>query len=96
MAKKNFTGGLDSLLGDSNKKETKKEQKVKPKERKDIRATFIIDEEINEKLKAIAFFERENIKVCLDKAVRNFIKSYEKANGSKYIEVYNDKKRQVA
>ena len=57
----------------------------KPKE---IRATFIVSEELHERLKAIAYFERENIKDSLDKALNDFISRYERVNGLGHLELY--------
>lgn len=47
----------------------------------DTRATFIVDENLLEKLKAIAYWERLNIKDVINDTFLNFIESFEKQNG---------------
>ena len=94
MSKKNFTGGLNSLLGDNNKEE--KPIKVgRPKTQfKDItktsqegtkenetRATFIVNEELLDKLKAIAYWDRKLIKEVINIALQDAIDKFEKKNG---------------
>lgn len=91
MSKKNFTGGLNSLLGDqedrpkrgrpkTQKKEiTKSSQEgTKPKE---TRATFIVNEELLEKIKTIAYWDRELIKEVIEEALEDRVKKYVKKNG---------------
>lgn len=113
MAKKNFTGGLNSLLGDTieepktetvaispkkttkkvvakneNAKETTKNvakiskeiSKAEAKEN-EIRATFIVDKNILEKFKAIAYWERILIKDVISDALTDAIAKYTKKNG---------------
>ena len=91
MSKKNFTGGLNSLLGDQedrpkrgrpktqNKEITKSSQEgTKPKE---TRATFIVNEELLEKIKTIAYWDRELIKEVIEEALEDRVKKYVKKNG---------------
>ena len=92
MAKKNFTGGLNSLLGDTTgesakvgrpktqfKKITKSSQEgTKANE---TRATFIVNEEVLEKLKGIAYWDRKLIKEVIHEALQEAINKYEKKNG---------------
>lgn len=47
----------------------------------DTRATFIVDENLLDKLKAIAYWERLNIKDVINDTFLNFIESFEKQNG---------------
>jgi hypothetical protein len=47
----------------------------------DTRATFIVDENLLEKLKAIAYWERLNIKDVINDTFLSFIESFEKQNG---------------
>lgn len=113
MAKKSFTGGLNSLLGEAltQVEEVLKEQpaeQIKPtsamlktttnKVRKEpknehqnssksgtkeneTRATFIINEELLENLKAIAYWERKTIKEVLNNALSTAVAKYENKNG---------------
>ena len=91
MSKKNFTGGLNSLLGDqpeapkrgrpvTQTKEITKSSQEGTKEN-ETRATFIINEELLEKLKAIAYWERLLIKDVVNTALQDTIAKYEKKSG---------------
>jgi hypothetical protein len=91
MSKKNFTGGLSSLLGDqpetpkrgrpqTSTKEVNKTSQEGTKEN-ETRATFIVNEETLEKLKAIAYWERVLIKQVVATALEETVAKYEKKNG---------------
>ena len=91
MTKKNFTGGLNSLLGDqpdkvkrgrpvTQTKEITKSSQEGTKEN-ETRATFIINEELLEKLKAIAYWDRVLIKDVINTALQEIIVKYEKKSG---------------
>ena len=90
MSKKDFTGGLNSLLGDNEKpkrgrpktstREITKSSQEGTKE-KETRATFIVNEELLEKLKAIAYWDRKLIKEVVDTALQDRVDKYEKKNG---------------
>ena len=91
MSKKNFTGGLNSLLGDqpdkpkrgrpiTQTKEITKSSQEGTKEN-ETRATFIINEELLEKLKAIAYWERILIKDVVNTALLDVVAKYEKKSG---------------
>ena len=90
MSKKNFTGGLNSLLGDNDKpkrgrpktstREITKSSQEGTKE-KETRATFIVNEELLEKLKAIAYWDRKLIKEVVDTALQEAVAKYEKKSG---------------
>jgi hypothetical protein len=91
MSKKNFTGGLSSLLGDQpttpkkgrpvtqNKVITKSSQQGTKEN--ETRATFIINEELLDKLKAIAYWDRVMIKEVVNTALQEAVAKYEKKNG---------------
>jgi len=91
MSKKNFTGGLNSLLGDQPEKPKRGRPVTQTKEitkssqegtkEKETRATFIVNEELLDKLKAIAYWERKLIKEVVDTALQDAIGKYEKKNG---------------
>ena len=92
MSKKNFTGGLNSLLGEQEDKpkrgrpvtstrEITKSSQEGTKEN-ETRATFIINEELLEKLKAIAYWERSLIKDVINTALGEAVAKYEKKNGT--------------
>jgi len=95
MSKKNFSGGLSSLLGDSNvSTPTQTENIVIEKTKKTItktsqegtkenetRATFIVNETILEKIKAVAYWERILLKDVINTAIQDYITKYEKKSG---------------
>jgi hypothetical protein len=91
MSKKNFTGGLSSLLGEqaerpkvgrpkSQNKEISKSSQEGTKE-SETRATFIVKEELLEKLKAIAYWDRVLIKDVVNTALQEAIDAREKKSG---------------
>ncbi len=91
MSKKNFTGGLDSLLGEQPEKpkrgrpvtqfkEVTKSSQEGTKEG-EVRATFIVKEELLNKLKAIAYWDRLLIKEVVTSALEDAVAKYEKKNG---------------
>ena len=91
MSKKNFTGGLNSLLGDLPEKPKKGRPVTQTKEitkssqegtkENETRATFIVNEELLEKLKAVAYWERRMIKEVIASALEETVAKYEKKNG---------------
>lgn len=94
MAKKSFSGGLNSLLGDTPKAEAAPvaaEPKVPKKEiiktsqigtkEKETRATFIVNEDLLEKMKALAYWDRVLIKDIVNQALEEHIARHEKKNG---------------
>ena len=119
MTKKNFKGGLNSLLGDGPTKSENKiklrgyETHLKEKDRQEAidallkkpkrgrpvtqtkeitkssqegtkenetRATFIVNEDLLDKVKAIAYWERELIKDTINRALQETVNSYIKKN----------------
>jgi hypothetical protein len=94
MAKKSFSGGLNSLLGDpmqaeraaepkapkAVKKEITKTSQIGTKE-KETRATFIVNEDLLDKMKAMAYWDRVLIKDIVNSAFEEHIARHEKKNG---------------
>ena len=94
MAKKSFSGGLSSLLGDpkqveqasnqvepkATKKEITKTSQIGTKE-KETRATFIVNEDLLEKMKSLAYWDRILIKDIVNNAFEDYISRHEKKNG---------------
>ena len=95
MAKKNFTGGLSSLLGDepqpqaeapakktgrpqTSQREITKSSQEGTKEN-ETRATFIINEGLLDKIKAVAYWERSLIKDVLAEALEATLSSMSKS-----------------
>ena len=78
MSKKDFTGGLNSLLGDQPEKPKRGRPVTQTKEitkssqegtkEKETRATFIVNEDLLDKLKAIAYWDRVLIKDVVNTA----------------------------
>ena len=91
MSKKNFTGGLNSLLGDQPEKPKRGRPVTQTKEitkssqegtkENETRATFIINEELLDKLKAIAYWDRVLIKDVVNTVLQETVAKYEKKNG---------------
>ena len=80
MSKKDFTGGLDSLLGSAGSKPNKGTSKegTAPGE---TRATILITEASWEKVKDIAYWDRIMIKEVVAAAFDDFISRYEQQHG---------------
>jgi hypothetical protein len=91
MSKKDFTGGLNSLLGDQPEKPKRGRPVTQTKEitkssqegtkEKETRATFIVNEDLLEKLKAIAYWDRVLIKDVVNTALQEIVTKYEEKNG---------------
>jgi len=125
MTKKNFTGGINSLLGDQKPKPRKRfetgdekptrkrfetgdekptrkrlEGKIKNKvgrpqtqfkeitkssqegtKENETRATFIVNEDLLDKIKLIAYWDRVLIKDVINGAFKEAVERYEKKNG---------------
>lgn len=91
MSKKNFTGGLNSLLGDQPEKPKRGRPVTQTKDitkssqegtkENETRATFIINEELLDKLKAIAYWDRVLIKDVVNTALQETVAKYEKKSG---------------
>ena len=85
MSKKNFSGGLNSLLGESQNKpkvgrpitQTKVITKSSQQGTKEseTRATFIVKEELLDKVKDIAYWDRKLIKDVINSALEDYIKA---------------------
>ena len=94
MSKKSFTGGLSSLLGE-NTKENKATKVGRPKtqfkeitkssqegtKENETRATFIVNEDLLDKLKAIAYWDRVLIKDVINTALLDAVAKHEKKSG---------------
>jgi len=91
MSKKNFKGGLSSLLGDQPspaktgrpRTQTKKPTKSSEEGTKEgeTRATFIVKIELLEKLKALAYWKRRLIKDEVNDLLAEAIERYEAESG---------------
>lgn len=91
MAKKDFSGGLSSLLGDQPEKSKVGRPKTNFKEvtkssqegttEGETRATFILKEDLLDKVKAVAYWERLKIKEVVNTALEEYLSRYEDKNG---------------
>ncbi len=79
MRKKDFRGGLNTLLGEDKTPELTKREITKTSQigtkPNETRATFIINEDTLEDLKALAWYERKTIKQVLNEALQGYIKN---------------------
>lgn len=57
----------------------------------ETRATFILEKELLEKLKAIAYEERKSIKAIVDNATRRLVETFEKKHGKEYLKHYRQR-----
>jgi len=80
MAKNKFDSGLDTVLGNIKPSAQNKTPKATVKEN-NIRATFVINEDLLKKLKGMAYWDRVSISETLSKSIESTIKAYEKKNG---------------
>lgn len=76
MSKKNFQSGLDNLFQTENS-ENDKEIQTKNKSSL-IRATFIVDKQQIETIKALAYWERKNIKELVFEAFNLLLNNRDK------------------
>ncbi len=93
MSKKDFKGGLDSLLGETSSSDKLTEKPKNPvrgdtktskegTKDNETRATFIVNEEHLDKLKSIAYWDRILIKDVVAAAFEEYLNKYEKKNGA--------------
>jgi len=94
MSKKDFKGVFTDLLGDNKpvkKKVGRPKDQTKRKPDKtsqegtkndETRATFIVKEELLDKVKALAYWEREQIKETINKALQSYVDKHETKNGA--------------
>jgi hypothetical protein len=88
MAKRNFSEGLDSLIPAGRKigrplkhvHEISKSSKEGLPE-SEIRATFILKEDTLEKLKAVAYWDRKQIREVHTEAIEAYLSAWEKIHG---------------
>ena len=89
MSKKEFSSGIDSLFDNSsnNKKET-----VQINQDSNniniVRTTILLDYEIYNKIKALAFWERKTIKVIIEDSLINILSNYEEEKLNEILEFY--------
>lgn len=105
MAKKKI-GGLDGLLKKTTPKnnDVPQEEPIKPKKEKptstskigtkigETRATFIVNEELLDAIKAIAVWDRASIKEIINEALQEYIEKQPETKMKQALDFYNKKK----
>jgi len=93
MSKKGFITGLDHLLEGSNseKEEAKLDKQTKDNEEKEIRATFIITEGRINIVKALAYWQRKQIKQVLQESLDLYFSQVSKNEMDNAITAFNSK-----
>ena len=91
MSKKDFSGGLSSVLGDQPEKKKPGRPKTSTKipeksseegtKEGETRATFIVNKELLEDIKAIAYWDRLLIRDVIETALQETRAKYIKKNG---------------
>jgi hypothetical protein len=100
---KNFKGGMDSLLGGSKEPKTRGRPKINTREISktsqvgtkagETRATFIMNEEQLESVKAIAYWDRISIKEVLSQAIDDYL-AKKKPGLAKALSAYKGKTKE--
>ena len=80
MAKKNFKGGLDSLLQNTTGANPNLSTTLSPQNNStkpnELRATFIVREDYLEKIKAVAYWDRILVKDVMNIALGQYLEKY--------------------
>ena len=97
--RKSFSKGIDAIFSDVEKsdhstnvldsKELKEPKKVfndQEVKKKEIRTTVVLEEELLDKVKALAFWERKPLKVVFCEALSSLLKSRSEVHGESYID----------
>lgn len=79
MNKKRFTGGFNTILGESSKKENFINRDSEEKEKS--RTSIVLEKQVLDKIKAIAYWDRISIKKVISEMLIKEIKKYEKEKG---------------
>ena len=92
MSKKSFSGGLNSLIREDPDQPDQESPKPSPRviikssqkgtREGDTRATFVVNEILLEQIKALAYWERVNIRDIINEALRDVVVKYVKEKGS--------------
>ena len=99
MSKKNFSGGLDSLLGEAKRMQDKPTPKRRPLNSSqeglkgtETRATFILKEEYIEVIKAKAYWERINIKDIVNDIFEAYVNGLDPKDTERALKEYQKSK----
>jgi hypothetical protein len=98
MGKKNFISGLDQLLTPSADNisnvsivETRKLSENRIEKKATIRATFIVNTETIEKIRALGFYQRKDLKDILEEAFILYISKFGEDELLQALNLYNQK-----
>ena len=76
MAKKNFKTGIDGLLQSSVPKKKSVNKKNKAVNLNHVKATYYLDTQVLNQIKAIAYYEREAIGHVVNEALKKYVSRY--------------------
>jgi hypothetical protein len=80
--RKNFAKGIEAFLGEQDRSHEKPIVQKMTRKNVETRTTFILDIELLELVKALAYWERKPLK----QIVKNALKDYLTSKGDQYIE----------
>jgi len=97
MARKEFKSGLDVLLQSSKSEHpistTTEINDVLKKDLKEVRATFIVNEEQLTMLKAFAYWDRKQIKEILFEAIDFYFKNNRASEIAEVLQIFANKQQ---
>ena len=90
MAKKNFTQGFNDILSTRNEKILSQNQGINEKvDKKEVsRTTLLMDADLFIELKAIAWYERIELKEAVNRAIKLLKKKYPAAELNQIVDDY--------
>jgi len=91
MSRKNFTEGIDAVLGGRISSQDKK-QASHPSTNKSERTSVVLSSELIEKLRAIAFWERSTIKIEMENAIKCYLEEKKSEVVEKALHEFREKK----
>jgi len=98
MSKKDFSQGLKALTSPQEPKAQKSADTVKSTKiglrEGETRATFIVREELLEKLRAVTFWERTTIRDVMAEMMSDYLNAYEVKAGKKIKAIPNPETRE--
>ncbi len=94
MAKrKDFSGGIDAIFSNAARVEDEVKREPAPRKalkKKEARTTMRLDEEMMERAKAVAFWERKTLTCLITESLESLFLARESANGEQYVETALD------
>ncbi len=87
MAKKEFSQGIDAILGNTT---SVQEIQSPKKKRSTARTTIIMDAGETEKLKALAFWERRSMREIAEEAFKQYFDKKDESHIAKALDCYRN------